>query len=170
MVRKRPEALARLQHGKPRPAPRQQPVPVRAGRPGDGPLSSGGSPSLGMPQLAGTRPPAILCSCLKPEPVRESNALVCGVASIAALPLCFHPAGSFPALPSPQGQGRTESAETPQCCWGSLLAGEQPATVPETPASAGQYNRVSLAYVLFHLPKALKSEAVPSLVAVNEPS
>lgn len=62
-----------------------------------------------------------------------------------------------------QGQGRTESGETPQCFWDSLLTSEQPATVPEMPAGAGQYNRVFLACALFHLPKALKSDFFPKL-------
>ena len=163
MVRKRPEALAQAAARDTLAGSKETAHPCASGVSLGRGLSGGVSPSPGVPWLRWTRPTATCCGCLKPESGRESNARALGLTSIAALASVSTLQVAF-QLCFIQGQSRTESGETLQCFWGSLLACEQPAIVPNMPAGTGQYNRVSLACVLFHLPRALKSDFFPKLL------
>lgn len=75
---------------------------MQAGRPWDGAPSGGGCPSRGMlrPPGHGPQGPAVAASSLSLAVSPTHWHL--GAAAIAVLPLCFHPAGSLPALVYPR--------------------------------------------------------------------
>lgn len=115
-----------------------------------------------MPWLTLIQHPVTYCSCLKPKADHESNALVCRVASTAALPISFYPAGSPVALVYPTtGQDWVWRDSLvflgfSSCQWAACHC-------TELPSAADQCNKVSLLCMLFNLPKALGSNLFPKL-------